>query len=119
MARSEDIMEALKDYKIQCNNNKRLRRMQRDWTKLIHFLAEDTGDTFTMDVVKGEIITVQAGKEGTPDVFITANSEDMCDMFWGDLNPAQKYLDGEIRVKASQEDVQRIDAITMIIWPDT
>lgn len=118
MATSEEIMEALADYQIQCNNNKRLRRMQRDWTKLLHFLAEDTGDSFTMDVVKGEITAIQSGKKGTPDVVVNACSEDMCDMFWGDLNPAQKYLDGEIRVKASQEDVQRIDAITMIIWPD-
>lgn len=118
MATSAEIMEALEDYKIQCNNNKRLRRMQRDWTKLLHFIAEDTGDKFTMDVIKGEIINNKEGAEGTPDVIITATSEDMCDMFWGDLNPAQKYLDGEIRVKASQEDVQRIDAITMIIWPD-
>lgn len=118
MATSLEIMEALEDYKVQCNNNKRLRKMQRDWTKLIHFQAEDTGDLFTMDVVKGEIIMVKPGDDGVPDVFITATSEDMCDMFWGDLNPAQKYLDGEIRVKASQEDVQRIDAITMIIWPD-
>ena len=118
MATSAEIMEALEDYKTQCNTNKRLRRMQRDWTKLIHFVSEDTGDSFTMDILKGEIMTVKEGKEGTPDVIVMGTSEDMCDMFWGDLNPAQKYLDGEIRVKASQEDVQRIDAITMIIWPD-
>jgi len=118
MATSKEILEALEDYKTQCNNNKRLRRMQRDWTKLIHFIAEDTNDAFTMDVIKGETVSVKEGKEGTPDVIITTQSEDMCDMFWGDLNPAQKYLDGEIRVKASQEDIQRIDAITMIIWPD-
>lgn len=118
MATSAEIMEALADYKVQCNNNKRLRRMQRDWTKLLHFHAEETDDWFTMEVIKGEITTFSEGKEGTPDVIVTATSEDMCDMFWGDLNPAQKYLDGEIRVKASQEDVQRIDAITMIIWPD-
>lgn len=118
MATSEEIMEALKDYKIQCNSNKRLRRMQRDWTKLIHFITEETAESFTMDVIKGEIISLKTGKHDTPDVIITATSEDMCDMFWGDLNPAQKYLDGGIRVKASQEDIQRIDAITMIIWPD-
>jgi hypothetical protein len=39
-------------------------------------------------------------------------------MFWGDLNPSQKYLDGLIKVKATQEDIMRLDAITMIIWPD-
>jgi putative sterol carrier protein len=118
MATKEEILEALADYQVQCNENQRLRRMQRDWSKLIHFNAEDTGDGFTMDVLKGEITSFEAGSRGAPDIIVTAISEDLCDMFWGDLNPSQKYLDGEIKVKASQEDVLRLDAITMIIWPD-
>jgi putative sterol carrier protein len=118
MATSQEILEALADYQVQCNNNKRLRKMQRDWTKLLHFFAQDTGDSFSMDVVKGEIISFKSGAEGTPDVVVTAKSEDLCDMFLGDLNPNSKYLAGEIRVKASQEDIMRIDAISMIIWPD-
>ncbi len=119
MATSEEIVEALLDYQVQCNNNQRLRRMQRDWTRRLHFIAEDTGDVFTMEVVRGEIVSVGAGRWGEPDIVVTASSEDLCDMFWGDLNPSQKYLRGEIKVKASQEDVMRLDAITMIIWPET
>lgn len=118
MATKDEILEALTDYQVQCNNNQRLRRMQRDWSKLIHFNAEDTGDWFTMDVVKGEITGFEQGSRGTPDIIVTTLSENLCDMFWGDLNPSQKYLDGEIKVKASQEDIMRLDAITMIIWPD-
>jgi len=118
MATSQEIIDALADYQVQCNENKRLRKMQRDWTRLLHFVADDTKDAFTMDVVKGEIISFKAGAEGAADIIVSATSEDLCDMFWGDLNPSQKYLEGEIRVKASQEDVVRLDAITMIIWPD-
>ena len=119
MATSQDILEALADYRIQCNENKRLRKMQRDWSKLLHFIAEDTGDQFTMNVIKGEIVSYEPGANGAPDIIVTTTSENFCDMFWGDLNPSQKYLQGEIRVKASQEDIVRLDAITMIIWPDT
>ncbi|MEI6389071.1 MAG: SCP2 sterol-binding domain-containing protein [Spirochaetota bacterium] len=118
MATSEEIMEALADYQVQCNGNARLRRMQKDWTRLLHFNADDTGDSFMMTVIKGEITAFGTGHEGAPDVVVTAKSEHLCDMFWGDLNPSQKYLQGEIRVKATQEDVVRLDAITMIIWPD-
>ena len=118
MATSQEILQALADYQVNCNDNKRLRRMQRDWTKLLHFNAEDTGDLFTMNVISGEIVSFGAGEEGTPDIIVTTISENLCDMFWGDLNPSQKYLQGEIRVKATQEDVVRLDAITMIIWPD-
>jgi len=117
VATSADIMEALADYQVQCNSNTRLRRMQKDWTKRLHFKAKDTGDWFTMVVIEGEITEFCEGTAGTPDIVVQATSEDLCDMFWGDLNPSQKYLRGEILVKAIPEDVMRLDAITMIIWP--
>jgi len=118
MASAEEILEALLDFQKQCNDNQRLRRMQRDWSKLLHYLAADTGDAFTMKVVAGEATEVRQGREGTPDVIVETDSETLCDMLWGDVNPTQKYMRGEIRVKASQEDVMRIDAITAVIWPD-
>ncbi|MFZ5814112.1 MAG: SCP2 sterol-binding domain-containing protein [Bacillota bacterium] len=118
MATSQEILEALADYQLQCNGNERLRRMQKDWTKRLHFYATDTGDWFTMEVVAGEITAFAAGQAGVPDIVVQATSEDLCDMFWGDLNPSRKYLRGEIIVKASPEDVMRLDAITMIIWPE-
>ena len=118
MSTSDEIMEALLDFKEQCNNNKRLRRMQRDWTKVLHYIATDTKDAFTMTVEAGEIIKNENGTQGTPDVIVETDSETLCDMFWGDINPTQKYLKGEIKVKGSQEDVMRIDAITAVIWPE-
>ncbi len=118
MATSEEIMEALADFQQQCNNNKRLRRMQRDWTKVLHFKGTETGDYFTMTVEKGEITRNEKGDNGVPDIIVETDSETLCDMFWGDINPTQKYLRGEIKVKGSQEDIMRIDAITAIIWPE-
>lgn len=118
MATGGEILAALADYQSQCNGNARLRRMQQDWTRRLHFHATDTDAWFTMVVVAGEITACGAGQDGPPDVLVHASSEDLCDMFWGDLNPSQKYLRGEIIVKATPEDVMRLDAITMIIWPD-
>lgn len=118
MADADEIMEALLDFQKQCNDNKRLRRMQRDWTKTLHYVATDTGDAFTMTVAAGETTGVMKDRQGEPDVIVETDSETMCDMFWGDINPTQKYLRGEIKVKASQEDVMRIDAITAVIWPE-
>ena len=82
------------------------------------FFSTDTGDAFTMNVKEGEITKNEKGTIGTPDVIVEVDSETLCDMFWGDINPTQKYLRGEIKVKGSQEDVMRIDAITAIIWPE-
>jgi putative sterol carrier protein len=118
MADAAEILEALADFQKQCNENKRLRRMQRDWTKVLHYTASDTGDAFTVTVIAGETTGVQPGRQGVPDVVVETDSETLCDMFWGDVNPTQKYMRGEIKVKATQEDVMRIDAVTAVIWPD-
>jgi len=118
MATRQEITEALLDFQVQCNRNERLRRMQRDWSKVIHIAAADNDSRHTMTVVEGEITKVGEGLEGTPDIIVTTDSEILCDMFWGDLNPAQKYLRGELKLKASPEDVMRLDAINLIVWPD-
>ena len=118
MANWDELAEALADYTVTCNGNERLRKMQRDWTKVLHFACSDSDDVFTMDVDRGEIVSTQRGHVGVPDIVVTTTSETFCDMFWGDLNPIQKYLRGEIVVKGSQEDVMRLDAICYVIWPD-
>jgi putative sterol carrier protein len=115
----QELSEALADYTVSCNGNERLRRMQRDWSRILHFVCSDTDQTFTMDVDHGEIIGVREGHVGVPDIVVTTSSETFCDMFWGDLNPVQKYLRGEIVVKGSQEDVMRLDAISYVIWPES
>lgn len=118
MASQQEITEALLDFQQRCNENARLRRMQRDWTRVLHIVAADNDSRHTMTVVAGETTSIEAGLVGVPDVIVTTDSETLCDMFWGDLNPAQKYLSGELKLKASQEDVMRLDAINLIIWPD-
>ncbi len=116
MATTEEIRAGLDDYRQRCNDNARLRKMLRSWTRLVHFAATDTGAVFTVTIDKGEITDVQEGAQGAPDLVISATSEDLTDMFWGDLNPAQKYLTGEIAVKGSAEDVMRVDAMASLIW---
>ncbi len=119
MADWNELSEALADYTISCNENERLRKMQRDWSRVLHFVCSDTAQNFSMDVDRGEIVSVRESHVGVPDIVVTATSETFCDMFWGDLNPVQKYLRGEIIVKGSQEDVMRLDAISYVIWPDS
>ena len=119
MADWDELREALADYTISCNGNARLRKMQRDWSRTLHFICSDTSTTFSMAVDRGEIISTVDGHVGVPDIVVTTTSETFCDMFWGDLNPVQKYLRGEITVKGSQEDVMRLDAISYVIWPDS
>ena len=49
---------------------------------------------FTMRVEDQQLSELAVGHEGQPDVVVTGTSEDFCDMFWGDLNPSEKYMSG-------------------------
>lgn len=119
MASSQEVMEALAEYTKLSNSNARLRKMNRDWSKVVEFHAKDIQLEIVMKVEAGEIIETRTGKSTSPpDIIITATSEIFCDMFWGDLNPTQKYLTGELQVKGSQEDIMRLDAISAVIWPE-
>lgn len=118
MADWNELQEALADYASTCNANERLRKMQRDWSRVLHFTCTDTDETFSMEVQRGEILATPQGHVGAPDIIVSTTSEMFCDMFWGDLNPVAHYLRGEIAVKGSQEDVMRLDAISYVIWPD-
>jgi putative sterol carrier protein len=118
MADWTELSDALEDYRENCNSNARLRKMQRDWSRVLHFVCSDVPLTFTMVVDHGEIVSIEPGHSNVPDIVVTTTSETFCDMFWGDLNPVQKYLRGEIVVQGTQEDVMRLDAISYVIWPD-
>jgi putative sterol carrier protein len=118
VATREEIAEAYADWRERCNANDRLRRMLRGWDRVVHLRATDTGASFTV-AVAGQLLTELAdGEVGQPDLVVTATSEDFADMFWGDLNPSEKYMSGEIVLAGSQEDVMRLDAMSMVAFLD-
>ncbi len=116
VASADEIAAALDDFSARCNANGSLRKMLRTWCRVIHFCAADTGDVFTVRIDFGEITSVTLGAGDVADLMVTAGSEDLCDLFWGDLNPAQKYLSGEIVVRGEAADVLRIDAMSSLMW---
>ena len=116
MASSQEIAEAYADWRERCNSNERLRRMLRGWDRVVHLQATDTGDSFTVEVRDQSIGALSEGSVGTPDMVVTATSEDFADLFWGDLNPSEKYMSGEIVLAGTQEDVMRLDAMSMVAF---
>ncbi|MDA8359247.1 MAG: SCP2 sterol-binding domain-containing protein [Actinomycetota bacterium] len=118
MADRQEIAEAYSQWRATSNANQRLRKMVRGWDRVIHFRTTDTQEGFTMSVHDQLLSELVFGLEGQPDVIVTGTSEDFCDMFWGDLNPSEKYMSGEITLAGSQQDVMRIDAISMVAFLD-
>lgn len=119
MASTEEIAEAYADWRTRCNDNERLKRMLKGWDRLVHLVATDTGDSFSVTVKDCELSELVVGHEGVPDLVVRATSEDFADLFWGDLNPSEKYMSGEISLSGSQEDVMRLDAMSMVAFLDT
>lgn len=118
MADRHEIAEAYADWRVRCNENERLRRMLRGWDKVVHLVATDTADRFTIVVRDQLLADLVDGADAVADLVVTATSEDFADLFWGDLNPSEKYMSGEITLAGAQEDVMRLDAMSMVAFLD-
>src|SRR5208283_3278956 len=91
VATTEELREAFAEWRTRSNTNPRLTKMVKGWDRVIHFSTTDTGQGYTMVVEGQQLSELAVGHEGQPDVIVTGSSEDFCDMFWGDLNPSEKY----------------------------
>ena len=118
MATAEEIAEAYADWRARSNENERLKKMVRGWDRRVHLTTIDTDEGYTLEVHNQVLSQLFSGHVGQPDLIVTGSSEDFCDMFWGDLNPSEKYMSGEITLAGSQEDVMRLDAISMVAFLD-
>ena len=118
MADRQEVAEAYADWRQRCNENERLRRMLRGWDRVVHLVATDTGDRFTVSVHDQLLSELTNGTDAVADLVVTATSEDFADMFWGDLNPSEKYMSGEITLAGAQDDVMRLDAMSMVAFLD-
>jgi len=118
VATVDEIAEAYADWQERCNGNARLARMLRGWDRTVHLVATDTGDGFTLTVAGSVLGDLQRGLVDRPDLVVSASSEDFADLFWGDLNPSEKYVSGEIVLAGSSEDVMRLDAMSMVAFLD-
>jgi putative sterol carrier protein len=115
----EQVREALDDYVEQANANDRIRRTLRNWNCSIHFEALDSDAAFTLKIDHGEITSAEDGLHGDPDLIIQASSEDLTEIFWGEANPAERYNNGAVTVRGSQEHLMRLDAVAMFIYLGT
>ena len=114
MATREELREALDDYITQARASERVIRSLRNWNCVIYIEATDINAGFTMGI-KDAQTSVQDGVQGTPDLIVQGSSEDLVDIFWCDANPASNYMQGAIKTKGSQDNVMRLDAMSLLV----
>lgn len=117
-----DINECLKaaiDFKDRMNDNMKVRKLLKRWNPRIHFDTKDSGVKLTFTMSGGMAVSAEEGHVGDADLTVTfPTAADLVDMFSGRLDPTPMYLSGDVLVKGHQADVIKLDAITMIIWPE-
>ncbi|MBN1635758.1 MAG: SCP2 sterol-binding domain-containing protein [Deltaproteobacteria bacterium] len=119
MATIQETLDAANDFRNKVNENKKIQKLLKRWSPLIHFETMNDEVKLSLDITGGEIATVNDGHIGDADLVITfPDSDELHDMFSGRMNPTQKYLNGDIRVLGHQADVIKLDTITMILWPE-
>ncbi len=99
-----------------CNDNQRLRQMNRDWNRLVEIRAEDqaTGGRVQLRYADGQVEL--AASESEPDLIVEAPASTLIAIFSGAMTPTEPYMDGSLRVRGSQDDMMRLDIISLLIW---
>ncbi|MHB1127232.1 MAG: SCP2 sterol-binding domain-containing protein [Bacillota bacterium] len=115
MATREELVESLEVFCQNCNENERLKIMNRDWNRHINVRATDTGAEFTITYRDG-LVSCKPGLTDGAELTVQSDSEILTDLFFGDITPTEPYMNGTLKVVGSEEDVMRLDFISLMIW---
>lgn len=109
------LLEALTQFASACNHNDRLQEMNRDWTRRIQLEPDDTHRTHHIISDSGQL-SVGAGVVEDPDLLITSSEEILTAVFSGQMTPTEPYNAGDLLVRGHQDDMMRLDILTLLIW---
>lgn len=115
MAEHSEITESLKAFRDNFNRNERLKKMNQDWDRDILIKATDIASFHTLSLKKGEL-SMKEGAIESPHLTIVSDSETLADLFYGDITPTEPYLNGTLKIHGSEDDILRLDFISLMIW---
>lgn len=115
MASHLEIKESLQAFWQSYNQNERLKIMNKDWNRVILVRANDITSEHTLVLTDGSLAVYEGAWEN-PDLTVIADSETLADLFYGDITPTEPYLNGTLQVVGSEDDIVRLDFISLMIW---
>lgn len=112
------LADCLTAFQTTFNENPRVKKLIKNWTRSIVVEALDTEAVMTMFVDDLKLTQVLEGAHGDGDeqVHLQANQDVLIDIFSGERNPVHTLVDGELAVFSSEKDKVKLEAITMVIW---
>jgi putative sterol carrier protein len=115
MATHEEITESLMAFTENYNKNERLKIMNKDWNRIVVVQATDVESLHTLTLLDG-VVSLKEGKSNDPDLTVISDSETLADIFYGDITPTEPYNNGSLRIIGSEDDIIRLDFISLMIW---
>lgn len=109
------LLEALNQFVVECNDNQRLVEMNRDWSRRIQLQPSDNDRSHWLVSEAGRL-TAGEGAVDNPDMRIEASQEILTAIFSGRMTPTEPYNRGDLLVRGHQDDMMRLDIITLLIW---
>lgn len=108
------LSETLERFVQACNDNERLRTMNRDWDRVVVVKPDDAVEEHWIQYRAGTAALVDP--VGEADLTVEAAANVLADIFSGAMAPTEPYMNGDLRVYGSQDDVMRLDIISLLIW---
>lgn len=115
MATRDELLTCLAQFRDRCNADAQLRPMLADWERTILIRASDLPAEHLLIVRGGQVYLEPAAADGA-DLTVIAESGLLADLFAGRITPTEPYLNGSLRVLGTEEDIMRLDFISLMIW---
>jgi putative sterol carrier protein len=115
LASHGEITESLHEFRDKYNSNERLKIMNKDWDRVVVVRASDVQSEHTFTVLGG-VVSLQEGAVQNADLTVISDSETLSDIFYGDITPTEPYNNGTLRIIGHEDDILRLDFISLMIW---
>ena len=89
--------------------------MNRDWSRRIQLEPDDTQHLHWLVSDEG-LVSAGEGPVDNPDMLIQAPEEILTAIFSGEMTPTEPYNAGDLLVRGQQDDIMRLDILTLLIW---
>lgn len=120
VASDVDYEATLQRFKQQFNSNDKVKKLVKNWNRLILLSAKDTGTRYGLVVKDTEMVEVRPAGDGDDSsdelVHLEADESVLKDIFSGKYNPATALLDGALAVFSPDRDKVKLEALAMVIW---
>jgi putative sterol carrier protein len=115
MAEADELKDSLESFASSCNENERLMSMIKDWNRVLHIHASDSGANHTLTTSNGTVTTVPTAPTSA-DLVVSSSADTLAKIFYGELSPNEPYNDGSLQLRGPEDDIVRLDFVIAMLW---